>query len=191
MKAGCRFCSSKALTCFTEFFIFIHQESDSYLPGLIPPILFPFFLLCCGSTFFRFSFYEFCIWENIRNCIFNFFNRNNFHPGFNFVLHLLKINFIFFRNKNSFIPFLFAASSFSVSPPIGRTFPRRVISPVIATSFAAGFPLIADRRCHCHCNSGRRAVFWNSAFGQVNVNFFSFKEIRINSESFSRRTNIT
>ena len=36
------------------------------------------------------------------------------------------------------IPASLAASSFSLSPPIGRTRPRRVISPVMATSGRVG-----------------------------------------------------
>ncbi|MNT70321.1 hypothetical protein D3C72_2086940 [compost metagenome] len=37
-----------------------------------------------------------------------------------------------------------AASSFSFSPPIGSTRPRRVISPVIATSLEIGIPVITE-----------------------------------------------
>ena len=42
-------------------------------------------------------------------------------------------------------PYLSAAKSFSFRPPIGRTFPRRVISPVIATSFLTGLFVRADK----------------------------------------------
>src|SRR6185437_11748071 len=37
-----------------------------------------------------------------------------------------------------------AASSFSLRPPIGSTRPRRLISPVIATSLRTGFPVSAE-----------------------------------------------
>ena len=43
------------------------------------------------------------------------------------------------------IPAFFAASSFSLSPPIGSTLPRNVISPVMATSARTGISVIADR----------------------------------------------
>jgi hypothetical protein len=42
-----------------------------------------------------------------------------------------------------------AASSFSFRPPIGRTSPRSVISPVIATSARTGMPVSEDQR-HGH-----------------------------------------
>ena len=37
-----------------------------------------------------------------------------------------------------------AASSFSFRPPIGSTRPRSVISPVIATSWRTGMPVIVE-----------------------------------------------
>ena len=42
------------------------------------------------------------------------------------------------------IPALYAASDFSFSPPIGKTFPLKVISPVIATSHFTGVFVSAD-----------------------------------------------
>ena len=47
--------------------------------------------------------------------------------------------------RTSFTPTVLAAKSFSFKPPIGRTFPRRVISPVIAISPRTGMPVIAER----------------------------------------------
>ena len=44
----------------------------------------------------------------------------------------------------SVIPALNAASDFSFKPPIGRTQPLSVISPVIAISFLTGFFVSAD-----------------------------------------------
>ncbi len=41
----------------------------------------------------------------------------------------------------SLIPARSAARAFSLSPPIGSTRPRRVISPVIATSRRTGMPV--------------------------------------------------
>ena len=46
--------------------------------------------------------------------------------------------------KAIFIPPRKAAKSFSLSPPIGRTSPRKVISPVMATSARTGLPVIAE-----------------------------------------------
>ena len=45
--------------------------------------------------------------------------------------------------KTVLIPPRLAARSFSLSPPIGKTRPRRVISPVMATSLRTGNPLMA------------------------------------------------
>ena len=42
------------------------------------------------------------------------------------------------------IPARWAPSTFSFTPPIGSTRPRRVISPVIATSLRTGRPDIAE-----------------------------------------------
>src|SRR5581483_10709878 len=42
------------------------------------------------------------------------------------------------------IPARVAASSFSLSPPIGSTLPRNVSSPVMATSWRTGTPEISD-----------------------------------------------
>ena len=44
----------------------------------------------------------------------------------------------------SFMPILYAASAFSFKPPMGRTLPRSVISPVIATDFLTGFLVNAE-----------------------------------------------
>ncbi len=42
------------------------------------------------------------------------------------------------------IPARAAASSFSLSPPIGSTLPRSVSSPVIATSCRTGIPEMSE-----------------------------------------------
>ncbi len=44
------------------------------------------------------------------------------------------------------IPARSAASAFSFRPPIGSTRPRRVISPVIATSLRTGIPVREETR---------------------------------------------
>ena len=43
------------------------------------------------------------------------------------------------------MPSLNAASDFSFKPPIGKTFPLKVISPVIATLFLTGLLVNADK----------------------------------------------
>jgi len=43
-----------------------------------------------------------------------------------------------------FIPALYAASAFSLSPPMGRTLPLSVISPVMAVSQRTGMPLSTE-----------------------------------------------
>ena len=47
--------------------------------------------------------------------------------------------------KTVLTPCLKAAKVFSLSPPIGNEFPRRSISPVMATSFLMATPVIAER----------------------------------------------
>ncbi len=42
------------------------------------------------------------------------------------------------------IPMRFAASTFSLIPPTGSTWPRNVISPVIAISFLTGISVTAE-----------------------------------------------
>ncbi|MBP2684848.1 MAG: rane-associated protein [Deltaproteobacteria bacterium] len=44
------------------------------------------------------------------------------------------------------IPARSAASAFSFTPPMGRTRPRRVTSPVIATSLRTGIPVREETR---------------------------------------------
>ena len=49
-----------------------------------------------------------------------------------------------FGTNTVLIPAFLAASNFSFRPPMGRILPRRVISPVIATSARAFWPVMAD-----------------------------------------------
>jgi hypothetical protein len=42
------------------------------------------------------------------------------------------------------MPARFAASTFSLMPPTGSTFPRRVISPVMATSGRPARPVMSE-----------------------------------------------
>src|SRR6185369_7549657 len=67
-----------------------------------------------------------------------------------------------------------AASSFSLSPPIGSTCPRSVISPVIATSERTGTLVNAE--------TGTRAVLRRRAFGHVNVHVGLLIEVRLQAE---------
>ncbi len=54
-------------------------------------------------------------------------------------------SFSFFRGRMTILaPDRWAARILLLSPPIGRTRPRRVISPVIATSLRTGMPVRAD-----------------------------------------------
>ena len=46
--------------------------------------------------------------------------------------------------KTFLIPALCAANNFSFKPPIGRTIPLKVISPVIATFLSTGISVIAE-----------------------------------------------
>ena len=81
------------------------------------------------------------------------------------------------------MPPRWAASSFSFRPPIGRTSPRKVISPVMATSLFTGMSVNADTSAVTHANSRTRAVLWRRALGHVNVHIKLLVEVLIDAES--------
>ena len=74
-----------------------------------------------------------------------------------------------------------AASSFSLSPPIGSTRPRSVTSPVMATSRRTGDA--GQRRDHRrdHADAGRRAVLGHRAFGQMDVDVLAGEDRRLDA----------
>ena len=60
-----------------------------------------------------------------------------------------QVALVLFRNHHVLIPPARAASSFSFRPPIGSTSPRKVISPVMATSARTGIRSARPAPCTC------------------------------------------
>ena len=79
-----------------------------------------------------------------------------------------------------------AASTFSLSPPMGNTLPRRLISPVIATSERTLRPSHErdDRRDHRDARRG--TVFRNRARWHVDVKAVVLEDARIDAERARR-----
>ena len=71
-------------------------------------------------------------------------DRNDLEPALDVVRDFDKILGVLFGMSTVLMPPRKAASSFSLRPAIGHTRPRRVISPVIATSRRTGIPVITD-----------------------------------------------
>jgi len=70
----------------------------------------------------------------------HFLDEVKFHFLLHLVRNLLQVFLIFFGRMTVVMPDLLAARTFSLIPPTGRTRPRRVISPVMATSLRTGLP---------------------------------------------------
>ena len=68
-----------------------------------------------------------------------------------------------------FTPARCAASTFSLTPPIGSTLPRNVISPVIATSRRTRDARESRHQRRRERDPRRRAVLRDGAFGHVDV----------------------
>ena len=90
------------------------------------------------TSLFFFSFKR-CL-EHIVHCI----CEDKLHILLNILGNIFEVFLFLFGTITTLMPILFAASAFSLSPPIGRTLPLKVTSPVIATSFFTGFPVSAD-----------------------------------------------
>ena len=75
-----------------------------------------------------------------------------------------------------------AANIFSLMPPTGSTFPRSVISPVIATLRLTGVFGQNGYHGHGHGDTGGGAVFGNRPFGNVNVEIVFGKDILFDLE---------
>ena len=98
------------------------------------------------SIFFGIFFERMDLWNK---CLFYYFIGILYKVNFNIIQY-----FFFFYSDKSFLfstgintslmPPLTAASSFSFKPPIGKTLPLRVISPVIAILFFIGTPVKAE-----------------------------------------------
>ena len=82
-----------------------------------------------------------------------------------------------------------AASTFSLTPPIGSTRPVSVISPVMAVSLRAGSPCKRrQRRRHRH--AGRRAVFRDRAGRDVDVHAAVFEHCRVDAQLLGVRPDV-
>ena len=76
-----------------------------------------------------------------------------------------------------------AASSFSFRPPIGRTSPRSVISPVIATSARTGMPVSAETNAVAIADARARAVLGRRAVGHVDVDVALLEDLVLDAEA--------
>ncbi len=88
------------------------------------------------------------------------------------------------------MPPRWAARTFSLSPPIGSTLPRSVISPVIAMSLRTLTRHRADTSAVAKRDSGRRAVLWNRALGDVNVDVDLLVEVRGQAQLLRTRADV-
>src|SRR3990172_13382663 len=88
------------------------------------------------------------------------------------------------------MPARWAASSFSFNPPIGSTLPRRVISPVMATSRRTGI-CVSALASVVERDTGGRPVLWNGAFGDVNVDVHAAVEFPLQAKQVASRADIT
>ncbi len=71
-------------------------------------------------------------------------DKNKIHLFSQILGHVLEIVLIFFRQDYSIYSCPFGGENFLLYPPIGMTLPRSVISPVMAMSCFATFPLSID-----------------------------------------------
>lgn len=71
-------------------------------------------------------------------------NKTDLQTFFDLGGNLCHIRPVFLRHQNQAEPAFFAARSFSLRPPMGRTLPRSVISPVMAISARTGSFVIAE-----------------------------------------------
>src|SRR4029453_15702377 len=80
-----------------------------------------------------------------------------------------------------------AARSFSLTPPIGRTLPRSVISPVIATSRRAGVGGQSRNERRRQRDARGRTVLRNRALGDVHVHVHLAIEVLRDAELLGAR----
>ena len=80
-----------------------------------------------------------------------------------------------------------AASTFSLTPPIGSTRPRRLISPVIATSLRTGRSRQQRRQRDEHRDAGARAVLRRRAGRHVDVDVGLLEQLSVAMPSGAAR----
>ena len=80
-----------------------------------------------------------------------------------------------------------AASTFSLTPPIGSTSPRRLISPVIATSLRTIRPVKSEASATNIATPGARAVLRRRARGDMHVDVRFLEHFRRDAEALRAR----
>src|ERR1700730_15800966 len=91
---------------------------------------------------------------------------------------------IFFRPPRS------AASNFSLSPPIGRILPRKVISPVIAMSRRIGMPVMIETIAVAMATPRLWTIRGRRAFRNVDVDVATLEHRRLDAEIDRARAGI-
>ena len=87
-----------------------------------------------------------------------------------------------FRLAILFQPRRSAARSFSLRPPMGSTRPRRVISPVMATSRRTGMPVGSGDDRGYHGDTSRRPILGCRALRHVHMDVLLVEHRRLNAE---------
>ncbi|GIR82995.1 MAG: hypothetical protein CM15mP84_07430 [Cellvibrionales bacterium] len=101
---------------------------------------------------------------------------------FDIIRHFLKVAFVFVGITTTPMPPRRAASSFSLRPPIGSTSPRRVISPVIATSAFTGISVKLLTNAVHMANPCARSIFGCRAFRHMDMNITGIVYARCNAK---------
>ena len=83
-----------------------------------------------------------------------------------------------------------AASTFSLSPPIGSTRPRSVISPVIARSWRTGIRVSAETSAVAIVMPADGPSFGIAPFGHVNVDVDLLVEVALEPELLGARAHV-
>jgi hypothetical protein len=73
-------------------------------------------------------------------------HRNDFQTALHIIGNLLQILDILFRNQHGLDATQSSQQQLSLRPPIAVTSPRKVISPVMATSARTGMPVRAETK---------------------------------------------
>ena len=84
------------------------------------------------------------------------------------------------------MPARWAPSTFSLMPPTGSTLPRRVISPVIATSWRTGRPVSSEVSAVAMVTPADGPSFGHGAGGHVDVDVHVLEEVGRDAEARRR-----
>ena len=117
--------------------------------------------------------------------------RNDFQPFRDFSRYFLYVFSISFRYKNRLHPCIFCSKQlFFQAPDWKHSATQRDFSchGQICPHFSSGH--CRNHGC-CHCDSGRRSVFWHCPLWNMNVDIVFFKEIIIHLILSAHRTDIT